>query len=613
MRRPPPPLLLAARQEDFSAGEQRNVAPHLIDPRGAFEIDNGLLSDDGSIFKRGGSKAVSNAALGLHLRGVWDGWLQPGRRTFMAASDRFGVLAADGVTPVNLGGAGQTVPQPARALQDLLFIPPGLIYGGSRKGADYLTGKIKVTKGSSTVEGVGTAFLANVDAGMLLRISGEDRVYVVAAVTSDTQLTIRDSYEGATAETTYTLKRLETASGPYPTASIYAVTAQRLIACDGNTVIFSESGKPHLLKATIPPQNTVVENRHEIEEGSSIIACESLGVDKALVFHTRGVTSIANLAASIVDALGASQHRIDKLSSDIIAWGAAGIAGYRNSLVVPAMDNVYLMDGTSSPVPISHSIAKSYQGYVAEGFVAGGAWVHRDHYFLPVLDASGEPVDLFSVRLDRPYTSRGQAFFPWSTHSGAGAKVSAGVVRSISAPGDVPAVYGACTDGKLINLATYFTPSAEVKADHDGTAALFTIATRDFPAGDFSIGRFRKLRLLYELEAEEVDDALVVAEVGTGIRKEAQPRWDEVKWDEFQWAATDEETQFELLEGGAPPNAGPMSALAQNAWDWYMNPRARFVRFRLHASAPVAKLTIRSLEIYVARQGGVRLGKVVDG
>lgn len=609
---PPPPLLLANRQEDFSAGEQRNVAPHLIDPRGVYAIVNGLLNDDGSIYKRGGSKALSSA-LGLHMRNVWDGWLQPGRRTFLASTDRFGVMPAAGSVPVNLGGVGQLLPLPPRAVQDLLFVPGGAIYGGSRKSADYLAGKVKVANGSSAVEGVGTAFLANVDPGMLLRISGEDRVYVVAAVTSDTQLTIRDSYEGATAETGYTLKRLETASGPYPNAEIYAVAAGRLIACSGNVITFTESGKPHLLKATIPPQNTVVENKHEIEEGTNIIACESIGVDRVLVFHTRGVTSIANLSASIVDSLGASQHRIDKVSSDLVAWGAAGIAGYRNSLVVPALDNVYLMDGTSSPVPLSHSIARVYQAYVQEGFTPGGAWVHRDHYFLPILDAAGDPQDLICCRLDRPYTTRGQTFFPWSGHQGSGAHVSAGAPRSVSAAGDAPAVYAACNDGKLLDVAPFFTPSAEVKNDHDGTTALFRIITRDFPAGELSIGRFRKLRVTYELEADADDEALLLAEDGTGIRKEPGARWDEVEWDDFFWAASDEETQFELLEGGAPPNGGDQSALAQNAWEWYLNTRARYSRYRLSASAPVAKLTLRSLEIFVARQGGVRKSKVVDG
>lgn len=599
-------------QEDFAAGEQRNVAPHLIDPRGLYGVENGLLNDDGSIYKRGGSAPVANAALGTRLRSAWDGWLTPGRRTFMAATDRFGVLAADDVTPINLGGTGQQLPLPMRALQGLLFIGGGFIYGGSRKSAAYSTGKIKVTNGSPIIEGVGTAFTANVDPGMLLRVGAEDRVYVVAAVTSNTSITLRGNYEGGTAEVTYTMKPLEAASTPYAPAAIYAVAAKRLIVCEGNVVRFSESNAPHKFKATIPPQNTVVDNRHEIEEGAVIVGCESLGVEKAIVFHTRGVTAISNLSASIVDANGASQHRIDKISSELVAWGPSGIAGWRNSLVVAAMDGVYLVDGTSNPVPLSRSIAKAYQDYVLDGLSPGEAWVYRDQYFLPIVDAAGTPQDLFTVRLDRPYETRGQRFFPWSRLSGAGAKVSGAAVRSTSSAGDTPAVYGACDDGKLINLATYFTPSDAVKHDHDGSTPLFSITTRDFPAGDHSIGRYRRLRLLYELEAAAEDGAVITAEIGTGIRKEPGARWDEVNWDEFLWAASDVETQFELLPGGAPPNAGDMSALAQNAWVWYLATRARYARFRLQASAPVARLTIRSLEIFVAQQGGVRQAKVVD-
>lgn len=601
------------RQEDFSAGEQRGVAPHLIDPRGLFAVGNGLLNDDGSIYKRGGSELVSNAPFGVSLRYVWDGWLQPGRRTFLASNATFGTLAADGKTPVVAGGSGYIVPLPARALQGMLFVGGGMIYGGSRKAADYGAGSVTVTNGSATVEGAGTAWLANVDVGMLFRIPGENRLYVVAAVPSNTQITLRDAYEGATAGgLPYTCKRLETASKPYKQAQLYAVVGHRLVLCNGNVMEFSEPKKPHQYQAKIAPLETVVDNRHEFEEGATIIAVESLGVDQALVFHTRGVTSVSNMALSIVDSLGASQHRIDKLSSDVVAWGPAGITGWRNALIVPALDNVYLMDGTSSPKPLSHSISKVYQRYVQEGFSPGGAWTYRDHYFLPILDAAGVPQDLLSCRVDRPVSSRGQTLFPWSTHSGSGAKVTAGAVRSTAAAGDIPAVYGSCFDGNVLNLASYFSPSAAVKNDHDGTASLFTVITRDFPAGDLAIGRFRRLRLLYELEAAAGDNALITAEVGTGIRRELGAIWDEVSWDEFLWAASDEETQFELLTGGAPPNGGDKSAYAQNAWVWYLKTRARYARFRFQASAPVAKLTIRSLEVFVAQTGGVRQAKVVD-
>lgn len=606
-------------QEDFSAGEQRDVSPHLIDPRGVYGLTNYLLNDDGSAYGRGGSALVSNAPLGAHGRWVWNGFLQPGRRTLVAASNRFGVLNADGKTITDLGGAGLRLPKPAVAVQDILFIGGGTMYGGSRMVADYLTGTVTVTNGSTTVTGAGTAFLANVDVGMLFRV-GEGRVYVVAAVNSDTQLALRDAYEGGTAGgQTFTLRRLESANGaPYLSSDIYTQAAQRLIVCNGNSIDFSESKKPFLYAATIATAggNVVVANHHEIEEGAQIIAAASLGVDKVLIFATTGVTTISNLAASIVDANGNGQHRIDKISADIVAWGGAGIAGYRNALVVPALDDVYLMDGVSQPVPLSHSIDPIYQNYVLEGYVPGEAWVYRDHYFLPILDSGGDPIDLFVCRLDRPFSSRGRTFYPWGRINGAGAAVAGAAVLPSSTPGEAPKVLAAANDGNVIDLAPYFTPGMSNQVDHDGSAFTKTLITRDFPAGNLSIGRFRRFRLIYELQVDPSGaGAEVTLEVGTGIRKEGEAEWDLVNWDEFLWAASEEEIQFEPVEepGNAQPNAGSQSAKIQNAFDWWLNTRARYARFKLTTTEPVAKLTIRTIEIFVAQTGGVRQSKVNDG
>ena len=110
-------------QEDYSAGMQRDVAPHLIDPRGAWDIVNGLVDDDGSIYKRGGTANKSAAAFGASLRFLWEGYLKPGRRTVFANTADYGVLAADDTTVVNLGGSGRQTPAPAAELRGLLFLP----------------------------------------------------------------------------------------------------------------------------------------------------------------------------------------------------------------------------------------------------------------------------------------------------------------------------------------------------------------------------------------------------------------------------------------------------------------------------------------------------------
>jgi hypothetical protein len=267
--------LLRAGQNDFGAGSQLEVAPHLIDPRGFNNCENGLLNDDGSVYKRGGSVAFGAAKFGTAGKFVWEGQMSVGRRTLVANSEDFGVTAGDspGTAIVNLGGTGfPTLPGRAVFFQHMLFIDGGTIYGGSRKAADYTTGTVAVTKGSKVVTGTGTAWLANADAGMLLRL-GATRIYVVSAVLSDTSLELFEAFEETTeAGHAYSLSRLGTASTPYLARASYAVAGERLIAMEGRRIDMSEPNKPHLYKATIFPQETVVENFHELPEGVTILA-----------------------------------------------------------------------------------------------------------------------------------------------------------------------------------------------------------------------------------------------------------------------------------------------------------------------------------------------------
>lgn len=64
--------------------------------------------------------------------------------------------------------------------------------------AQYTTGTVSVTNGSNVVTGSGTAFLTNVIVGNSFNISGENVVYTVASVDSDTQIKLSVNYEGTT-------------------------------------------------------------------------------------------------------------------------------------------------------------------------------------------------------------------------------------------------------------------------------------------------------------------------------------------------------------------------------------------------------------------------------
>lgn len=596
-------------QLDLSGGEQANVAPHLIDPRAFFRGVNLLLNDDGSAYKRGGSEKASAAAFGTALRAGWDGYLRPGRRTLVASSSAFGALEGEAIK--SLGGSGFSgAPKVMVGYRDMVFIGGGSIYAGSRKTADYSTGTVKVVKGSKVVTGSGTSWTANVDVGMIFRRGEGTRVYVVAAVKSNTELELNESYEGANEEgKTYTLKRIETAGLLYKSADHYAVAGDRLLSASGAILSIAEPQKPHLWEATIPPQNTVVKNEHELGEAVTILGLQTIGVDKALVFHTGGIQAVSNPSYGIVDAQGNSQHPITWYSRDIVLWANVGVSAWRGALVVPALDGVYLIDGVSNPVPLSDSIEPNYRAHVQAGNTPGQAWTDRDHYFLPILDSGGVPVETLVCRLDRPLKSRNQVFYPWSRLRGAGGAVGGGVLHPAAGAGEKPITYGFAADGYLLKVNSYFDPDESNAYEHDGSVALLQLTTRDFSAGDLGLARFRRLELMYELEAIEGVDSEVVAEYGLGVRIFGLPEWDEVAWNEFEWAF-EEETEFVLLEGGAPPNAGADSALAQNLWTWATKPYARYVRYRLSCADPVAKLTLRGFVIFIAQPEGVRKTKV---
>src|SRR5436853_5111571 len=57
-----------------------------IPPNGAEDIVNGLIDDDGTIFRRGGSTYKTTADVASDLIGLWDGYLLAGRRTIATST-----------------------------------------------------------------------------------------------------------------------------------------------------------------------------------------------------------------------------------------------------------------------------------------------------------------------------------------------------------------------------------------------------------------------------------------------------------------------------------------------------------------------------------------------
>jgi hypothetical protein len=596
-----PDGLATIAQEDFSAGEVRSVARSLIDPRGSYSVLNGLHDEDGSIYRRGGSQYKSNAAFGASLRWIWDGSFAAGQRTVFASPTAFGVLAADDATPVSLGGAGLVEPKSAALVGGILFIGGGTMYAGSRKTSDYSAGTVAVTNGSKTVAGTGTLWAANVDPGMLLRLAG--RYYVVAFVNADTSITLTEAYEGTTASAqAYTLTRLGSAANHgAPVSDVYSTIGGRLVAGVGNAIQFSEGVNPGTAAtggaALVNNYRTwswPAVNRQELAQGVQVIAAATVG-SNLLVFTTGGVWSIGNMAFNIVDALGNPQQSVGLLSSDLVAWGTPGLAMWGNAVIVAATDGVYLVDGVSTPQPLSRSKRPDIEAHVRLGRKPGAPAVYKHHLFLPVLDASNNAVDMMVCRLDRPVGTREGTVFPWSHFDGHGGNVTALAVRMTPGAQRLPDLLGASrsADARVLGLGGYFEPSAAVKNDANGTTHWFTLETRDFTAGaPRTPGLVRMVAVRYELMDAAADAPVLTLWHSGGTQNAGLPLWNEVTWNDFQWPdpAT---AEFRQALGAAPTSDGRLPYV------WRLERHTAFVRGRIVCTRPAAKLVVRSIEWHI--------------
>ena len=581
------------RQEDFSAGIFRAVARHVIPQQGVYDLVNGLLDEDGSIYRRGGSEYVSTSGLGsAGLRWMWDGILSPGPRTLVASASKWGVLDGSAAM-VDLGSGGLSAPTRATKIGDLLFVGGGTIYGGSRKTGDYSTGTV-TTAASPTVTGSGTSWSANVDAGMLFRISGE-RVYVVKSVESDTSLTLTEPYQGSTGSgKAYSLKRFETMTSPYVSGEVLGSIFGRLLVADGSKLKFSagvsDSGytQPHSFTDT---------DVHTL--GGEVLGVAALR-DVVFVFTTAGVQAVMGMAYDMLDPAGVSfQQRVEDVNHDVILWGKEGIATHENSLIVPALDGVYRLGVAQGPVLLSRSITPMYAEHVRQGHKPGVAAVYNGHYVLPILNASNVVVETLVCRVDRMVNTRFGAVWPWSRWTGHAGSCSALVahVGGVAAS-RTPDLYGASTaeGSRVVKLGGCWEPAAARKADADASVAQWAVETRDTATGTGEFNHVRRCRLGYELGDAASDDPTISGYYSKGSAVPGTALWDAVDWDEFSWA-DGALAEFTQLPGEAPEEEG------RTPWTWPLTARTRFIRGRFSSSDPCSELRLRSVEWSVRPSG----------
>lgn len=101
--------------------------------------------------------------------------------------------------------------------------------------AQYRTGTSSVVQDSAVVSGTGTLWLTNARAGDSFILASTGRVYDVASVDSDTQLTLTAPYRGATRTGPYAIQRdftpdgfPEMAQGDIETAAIFTRAMRKI-------------------------------------------------------------------------------------------------------------------------------------------------------------------------------------------------------------------------------------------------------------------------------------------------------------------------------------------------------------------------------------------------
>jgi hypothetical protein len=488
---------------DFSAGIWRGRKA----PSGAvYDAVNGLVDSEGNLIRRGAAAYKSNANAGGALTGLTDMTLLAGQRTVFWRSGATHALASDDATPSTLATTTLSPPIsprmgtvagiayfPLNASGDLLIAA----YAGSRKAA-YSTGTATVTSGSRTVTGSGTSWLANADAGMFLQkgLSPFTAYGPVSSVESDTSLTLAFAPTGSLTGGAYTLSPFEdvptfsgSVAGVLPTTPVSVTDGgQRVLVAYGSRVYFSEGTSNNFPVFT-------ADQYHELPGNAIVVGSRGIG-ESAWIFTTAGTWRIDNLAFDAVDDAGNPQRPVEK-ANDIVLLGDAGLADFHQAVVVPAVDDIYLLGPDGSVDAISEGIRPLWQQYVAAGYAPGTASTHRGHYFLPILNGAAW-VDTLVCRLDRPtQTPSGRVIYPWTRWTGQAAGVA--YAQRIGSTTRTPKLLGLSAQ-RVTDLTA--TLDGQGATDADSTDVAFTWTTNDIPLAN---GTAAKVRGRYELVEPNTD------------------------------------------------------------------------------------------------------------
>ena len=483
-------MLASEIQSDFSAGMFRSPDLRKIPRNGLYELINGLIEDDGSISKRGGTEFATSADAGAALTDLWGGSTVMGSRVVAEVGSSLRYLNGTNLTQFY----GSAVPHRGdapSALGMMAFVTvlgsasgggvPGfsseyILWGGGT-GASYNAGTITTTQGSTTVTGAGTAWNANASSGMVLYVSGVG-AFPVSEVNTDTSLRLAQPWPTtAVAGSAYTLNAYATGSlldFPSSPPSL-AVAGNRLLWGSGNKIKFTNQNQLIVWTAT---------DYHQLPEGT-LVGLKGLG-DSALVFSTAGVYRIDGFSLDLTDDFGNVQHTVRKLNTDLVLPTHSGsVAAFGGGFIVPAYDDVYVMAGDGQVEKISGAISDYYRFLIDGGFLPGYATVFKGHLFLPMV-SGGSAYTTLVCRLASTAWSQwvGDCLTPGFVTSGQDLYTFKNVLNP---------------NRKVIRATSCFEPEAAVKNDASGSEVYFNMITRAVAGHHRRESLFKKVSVVCDL------------------------------------------------------------------------------------------------------------------
>ena len=578
-------------QDDFSAGMWRSLAAHRIPRNGCFELRNYLIDNEGLPYERGGIEAASTDFSSGDFTLVYDGLFPAGRRTFFATKTEWGVLDADGVTPITLdagpvAGNGLLTPRRVTSIAGRIYIDGGRMYDGARKSGytssfdGYGTGATG-TQGSDVIVGLGgTQWLTYAAPGMSIGLGG--RGYVIKEVIDDTHVRVTTPFHEPTITANYAIGPVGI---PMKQADIYGTAGKRLLTLTGDKLEFSRNiDNPTevrtqagtgggggaefagiLAKPLEDPENFLDGDYHIIPGSPDGLGLESWG-DTAIVFTTDGVWLVSNMDLSPVDNAGNVQQALTHSAPQVVLWHRNGLAAFQDAFIVPARDGVYIM-GAGSLERIDTPITPLYRDYFRQGLTLGVATVFEGHYLLPILDGT-TAVDLLVCRLDRPVRTPAGIVRPWS-------HFEQPPVRTFAQQetGGSPNLLIA-SDGTKLLRARYFEPQA-VASDDNGSVYTSELVTRDLPTGNGNKNLVREITVDYDLtDTAAGDNPTLIADFATAHPAETAP--------------------YTSAGDNAPEGTDQFKK-----WLLPVPPKSRYIRVRLRSSGRLQTLLIRAISIFV--------------